>query len=176
MIQIKDKRFKIFIPAEELKASVKALAARISADYKGKDPILCPQLSGSFIFAADLVRELDFDAQLSFVKYTSYEGTQSTGVVTPQLGFSEDCRGRDVIIVEDIVETGISMEYTIAELKKMEPRSIAICTMFFKPGRLQRDIHVDYVGKEIPDEFILGYGLDYDGYGRTLADLYVLAE
>ena len=172
-IQVLDKTFQLYMPEAEIQATVKRLGSELSHDFKGKDPIFCPVLTGSYLFVADLTRALDFDAQVSFVRYTSYEGLESTGEVTKVMGFPDRCTGRDVIIVEDIVDSGISMEFMINELKKREPASISICTFFYKPGNFKKNYRIDYVGKEIPDDFIVGYGLDYDGMGRTYRDIYV---
>lgn len=175
-IQVKDRYFKLYMSEAEIQAAVKDVAARISRDYQHKKPILCPVLTGSYLFVADLTRYIEFDAEVAFVRYSSYEGMSSTGKVKTILGFSQKCKGRDVIIVEDIVDSGISMEYMIEELKKLEPASIAICTFFFKPGNFKKDFHVHYVGKSIPNDFIVGYGLDYDGVGRTYRDIYVVDD
>ena len=160
----------------EIQTEVKRVAAEISRDYKDKDPILCPVLTGSYMFAADLFRELDFDADVAFVRYSSYNGMVTTGQVKTFLSFPEKCKGRDVIIVEDIIDSGISMEYMVEELQKLEPASIAICAFYFKPGNFQKNYKIDYIGKSIPNDFIVGYGLDYDGKGRTYRDVYVLDE
>ncbi len=173
-IQVLDKTFRLYMSEAEIQATVKRLADELSRDYKGKDPIICPVLTGSYLFVADLTRQMDFDAQVSFVRYTSYEGLESTGEVTKVMGFPDRCTGRDVIIVEDIVDSGISMEFMIKELKKREPASIAICTFFFKPGNFKKDFKIDYVGKSIENDFIVGYGLDYSGHGRTYRNVYIL--
>lgn len=175
-IQVKDRMFKMYMPESEIQACVKGVAEQISHDFKNKKPILCPVLTGSYLFVADLTRYIEFDAEVSFVRYSSYKGMSSTGNVKKILGFPEKCKGRDVIIVEDIVDSGISMEYMIEELKKLEPASISICAFFFKPGNFQKDFKVDYVGKSIPNDFIVGYGLDYDGVGRTYRDVYVVDD
>lgn len=175
-IQVHDKQFRRYMPADEIQAAVRRVAAEISRDYRGRNPIICPVLTGSFMFATDLVRSLDFDAEVSFVRYTSYQGMSSTGQVKRLLGFSDSCRGRDVIIVEDIIDTGISMEFMVEQLRALEPSSIALCTFFFKPGKFQKNYKIDYIGKSIPDDFILGYGLDYDGMGRTYPEVYVLDD
>ena len=175
-IQVLDKRFKLYMPESVIQEEVKRIASEISHDYAGKDVILCPVLTGAYMFATDLTRYIAFDPDISFVRYTSYEGTQSTGVVKPLLPFTKRCQGRHVIIVEDIVDSGISMDYMIQELKKLEPASISVCTFFYKPGNFQKDFKIDYVGKEIPNDFIVGYGLDYNGKGRTFKDIYVIDE
>ena len=172
-IQVLDKTFHLYMPEDEIQSIVKRMAADISRDYKGKKPLLCPILTGSFMFAADLVRELDLDSNVSFVRYSSYAGMSTTGHVKELMGFPKDCRGRDVIIIEDIIDSGISMEVMLEQLKMQKPSSIAICAFLFKPGSFQRNYKIDYVGKEIPNDFIVGYGLDYDGMGRTYRDIYV---
>ncbi len=175
-IKVLDKTFKMYMPEAEVAAAVRRVAAQISQDYRGKDPILCPVLTGSFMFASDLAKELDFDAEISFVRYSSYQGLSSSGCVKKVLGFPEKCEGRHVIIVEDIVDSGISMECMLQQLAELKPASIAVCTFFFKPGSFKKSFKLDYVGKEIPNDFIVGYGLDYDGMGRTYRDVYVIDE
>ena len=173
-IQVLDKTFKMYMPESEIMEAVNQVAQRINADYKDKNPILCPVLTGSFMFASDLIKALDFDARVAFVRYSSYLGIETTGHVKKILSFPDKCKGRDVIIIEDIIDSGITMEYMVEELRKLEPASIAICAFFFKPGNFQKDYKIDYVGKEIPNDFIVGYGLDYDGMGRTYRDVYSL--
>lgn len=175
-IQVLDKSFRLYMSAEEIADAVKTVAAQISRDYKDKKPMLCPVLSGSYMFAADLTRALDFDADVAFVRYSSYSGMQTTNHVKKILSFPDKCKGRDVIVIEDIVDTGISMECMIEELKALEPASIAICTFFYKPGNFQKNFPIDYIGKSIPNDFIVGYGLDYDGKGRTYPEVYVIDE
>ncbi len=172
-IQVLDKQFRLYLPESEIQEVVRCVAAELSRDYKGRNPILCPVLTGSFVFAADLVRQLDFDAEVSFVRYSSYSGMSTTGKVKEVMGFPQSCRHRDVVIVEDIIDSGISMEYVLGQLRQLEPSSIAICTFLFKPGKFKRNYKIDYIGKEIPDDFIVGYGLDYEGVGRTYRDIYV---
>ncbi|MBR5352643.1 MAG: hypoxanthine phosphoribosyltransferase [Bacteroidales bacterium] len=172
-IQVLDKRFRLYLPESEIQEVVRRVAAELSRDYRGRNPIFCPVLTGSFVFAADLVRQLDFDAEVSFVRYSSYSGMSTTGRVEEVTGFPPSCRNRDVVIVEDIIDSGISMEYMLDRLRLLEPRSIAICTFLFKPGRFKKNYKIDYIGKEIPDDFIVGYGLDFEGVGRTYRDIYV---
>lgn len=175
-MEVNGKHFKQCLSRQDLLAIVQRLGAQITADYRHRKPLLCPVLTGSYIFAADLTRQLGFDAHVQFVKYTSYSGLASTGVVKADIPFTDSCRGRDVIIIEDIVETGISMAYMLQQLHQFNPASVAVCTMFFKPDRFQQDFKIDYIGQSIGNDFILGYGLDYDGYGRLLPELYVLDE
>lgn len=175
-IQIKDKCFGLYIPEEQLKEQVQRVAAEISRDFEGKNPIFFPVLTGSVMFATDLFRALAWDAEFQFVKYTSYEGVKSTGDVKKLIGFPDSVKGRHVIIVEDIVETGISMNYMLQELKALEPASISVCTFFHKPQCFNNSFKIDYIGMNIEDDFIVGYGLDYDGLGRMYKDVYQLIQ
>lgn len=173
-IQILDKTFKPFLTESEIAVEVKRMAAEISRDFNGKDPIMIPQLVGSFMFAADLLRNLTIDPEVAFVRYSSYSGTASTGRVNCALGFPKSVEGRHVVIVEDIVETGLSMQETLKDLWAMKPASVSISAFFYKPNRFRGDFKVDYVGKVIEDDFIVGYGLDYNGHGRCLREVYQL--
>lgn len=171
-MKIKDKEFEVFISEEELSTIVDRLACRISADYAGTNLVVCPVLTGAYLFAADLLRKLTIDAEVAFVKYSSYEGMHSTGKVSCQLPFPERVKGRDVLIVEDIVDTGLSMGHLLQEVGKLGPRSVRICTLFYKPEAFKGDYKVDYVGRDIANDFIVGYGLDYDEEGRTLKEVW----
>ena len=175
-VDIKDKTFETSIPEEEIMRRVKAVADKMSSDLKGKNPLLLGVLNGSFIFAADLMRMLDIECEISFVKMSSYEGTQSTGNVKKLVGLNEDIEGRTIVIVEDIVDTGLTMERMIEYLKGLNPAEIHICTLLLKPENLKRKLDIEYVAMEIPNDFIVGYGLDYDGLGRNLRDIYVVKE
>ena len=175
-VKIKDKSFRVSIPEAEIKQRVKALAEQMSKDLEGKNPIFLGVLNGSFIFAADLMREMTIPCEISFVKLASYQGTTSTGKVREVLGINEDLSGRTVVIVEDIVESGQTMKQMIESLGTRNPESVRICTLFFKPEKLKEDLNLDYVAFSIPDDFILGYGLDYDGLGRELKDVYSIVE
>lgn len=175
-IILHDKQFKVMIPAAEIDQAVQRVADKLNEHYAGRTPIFLGVLSGAFLFLSDLVRKTTFDSQLAFVKISSYEGTQSTGVVKQQFGVDFDIEGRDIIIVEDIVETGHSMNYLLDHLSKKNPRSIAICTLFFKPEKFLYEYPIDYVAMPIGNEFIVGYGLDYDQLGRNLKQIYVIDE
>ena len=176
VVRIKDKTFKTFIPESEIKAQVKRVAQQINEDMKDKNPLLLAVLNGSFIFAADLMRELTIPCEISFVKLASYQGTTSTGMVKEVLGINEDLTGRTVIIVEDIVESGLTMQRMIESLGTRNPESIHICTLLLKPQRLKVPLNIAYTVFSIPNDFILGYGLDYDQQGRQLRDIYTLVE
>lgn len=175
-VKIKDKSFRISIPESEIKARVKALAQQISKDLEGKTPLLLGVLNGSFIFAADLMREMTIPCEISFVKLASYQGTTSTGKIKEVLGINENLSGRTVVIVEDIVESGQTMKQMVESLGTRNPASVHICTLFFKPDKLREELTLDYVAFHIPDDFIVGYGLDYDGLGRELKDIYTIVE
>lgn len=173
-IQVLDKEFIPSIPANEILEKVKKVAQQINADYMGETPLFLVVLNGAFVFAADLMREICLPAEVSFVKLASYEGTSSTGTVREVIGLNIDITGRLVIIVEDIVESGITMAHMIETLKKQNPKSIDICTLLLKPEKLEVKLDIRYVAMEIPNDFILGYGLDYNGLGRGLKDIYTL--
>ncbi|MBO4992851.1 MAG: hypoxanthine phosphoribosyltransferase [Alistipes sp.] len=175
-ITLNDKVFRVMIPAEQIDAAVDRVATSLNERYAGRTPIFLGVLSGSFLFLSDLVRKTTFNSQLSFVKISSYEGTESTGKVKQQLGVDFDIEGRDIIIVEDIIETGHSMNYLLDHLRRRNPASIAICTLFFKPDKFLYEYKVDYVALSIGNEFIVGYGLDYNQLGRNLKDIYVIDE
>ena len=176
IIKIKDKTFKTSITEAEIKERVKALAEQISKDMEGKVPLFLGVLNGAFIFAADLMRELTIPSEISFVKLASYQGTTSTGKINEVLGINEDLSGRTVIIVEDIVESGQTMKRMIESLGTRNPASVHICTLFLKPDKLKEDLDIDYVAFRIPDDFIIGYGLDYDHLGRELREIYTIVE
>lgn len=164
------------IPAEEIDRAVDRVAEQLNERYAGRTPVFLGVLSGSFLFLSDLVRKTTFNSQLAFVKISSYEGTESTGQVKQQFGVDFDIEGRDIIIVEDIVETGHSMNYLLDHLRRKNPASISICTLFFKPDKFLYEYKVDYVALSIGNEFIVGYGLDYNQLGRNLKDIYVVDE
>ena len=175
-IKINDKRFKISIPEAEIKNRIKTVAAQISKDLEGKNPLFLGVLNGAFIFAADLMREMTIPCEISFVKLASYQGTTSTGTIHEVIGINENLSGRTVVIVEDIVESGATMKRMIEQLGTRNPASVHICALFFKPDKLKVDLDLDYVAFRIPDDFIVGYGLDYDQGGRGLKDVYTIVE
>ena len=164
------------IPASEIDKAVERVAEQLNKRYEGHTPVFLGVLSGSFLFLSDLVRKTTFDSQLAFVKISSYDGTESTGQVKQQFGVDFDIEGRDIIIVEDIVETGHSMNYLLDYLQRRNPASISICTLFFKPEKFLYEYKIDYTALSIGNEFIVGYGLDYNQLGRNLKDIYVIDE
>lgn len=176
MVQVKDKRFRPFIDADKIGRRVAELAGKISEDYKGLDPLFIGILNGSFVFAADLFRNISIPAEISFIKLASYKGTSSTGHVITAIGLDENLRGRHIIIIEDIVDTGKTMSAFLPELLDRHPASVKIASLLIKPEALGHDVKVDYHGFEIANQFVVGYGLDYDGYGRNLPELYQLAD
>ncbi len=176
IVKVKDKTFKTSIPEAEILSKVQVVADRLNEDYKEKRPVFLAVLNGSFIFAADLMRMITIPSEISFVKYASYEGTTSTGNMKTLMGINQDLEGRNVVIVEDIVDSGHTMVHMIEDLKKKNPASIEICSLLVKPGNLQVDLDIKYTVMEIPNDFIVGYGLDYDQEGRNLRDIYTIVE
>ena len=176
IVKIKDKRFKVSIPEAEIKARVKELAQQISKDMEGKNPLFLGVLNGAYIFAADLMREMTIPCEISFVKLASYQGTISTGKVHEVIGLNEDLTDRTVVIVEDIGDTGRTMKQMLESLGTRRPASLHICTLFVKPTKLEEPIDIDYAAFSIPDDFIVGYGLDYDQAGRGLRDVYTIVS
>ena len=175
-IQIKDKRFVTSVSEAVIQKEVKRVADEINRDLKDADPLFISVLNGSFMFTADLMRYLDMPCEVSFVKLSSYAGTSSTGTVKELVGLNQDIEGRTVVIVEDIVESGLTMERLVATLKSHNPKEIRIATLLVKPEKLEVDLKLDYVAMNIPNDFIVGYGLDYDGYGRNYRDIYTVVE
>ncbi len=176
VVKIHDREFVKSISREEIAAQVKRVAERINKDYAGKRPLLLGVLNGCFMFASDLMKELEIECEISFVKFSSYQGTDTTGAVNQVMGLNESIEGRDVIIVEDIVDTGLTMHNMLQTLAESKPASLAIASLFLKPARLRVPVEVKYSAFEIPDRFIVGYGLDYDGLGRNLPDVYDVKE
>lgn len=173
-VQVHDKVFTPFITADRIQTRVAELGAVIDRDYAGKKPLLIGVLNGSVIFMADLLRHVQTACEIGFIRVSSYHGTESSGKVRSLMGLSDDISGRDVIIVEDIIDTGDTAVYLIDELRKRNPASLRFATILFKPSALRQDVKPDYVGFEIPPAFVVGYGLDYDGLGRNLPDIYQL--
>ena len=176
IVKVKDKTFKTFIPEEEIQQRIKAVAEKINKDMVGKTPLFLAVLNGSFVFAADLMRYITIPCEISFVKLASYQGTVSTGEIKEVIGINEDLEGRTVIILEDIVDTGFTMKRMQETLGTRGPESLHICTLLLKPGKLQVPLNIEYAAIEIPNDFIVGYGLDYDQQGRNLRDIYTLVE
>uniref|UniRef100_UPI00404B5377 hypoxanthine phosphoribosyltransferase n=1 Tax=Flavobacterium sp. TaxID=239 RepID=UPI00404B5377 len=176
MIQLHDKKFEIFIAAEEIEFAIKNLAKQIEDDFIDEVPLFIGVLNGSFMVLSDLVKHYNGACEVSFIKMSSYEGTESTEDVKTLIGLKESLKGRSVIVVEDIVDTGNTIEALKQLIKNEEVKHFKIATLFLKPDAYSKDIKLDYVGIRIPNKFIVGYGLDYDGLGRNLNDVYQLAE
>ena len=175
-ILVKDKEFRIFITAGQIETAVQKIAGQINIDYKDRNPLFMPILNGSFIFAADLLRKITISCQVSFVKFASYSGISTTNEVKKLIGINEEIRSRNVIILEDIIDTGITLDLLLNELKKYDPADVKIACFCHKPEAFRKSFRIDYSGMSIPNEFIVGYGLDYDGYGRNYADIYKVAK
>lgn len=175
-VKLKDKEFALSYPESEIQQDIDVVASKINWDYRNdKDiPVFLCMLNGSFMFAADLMKRINFQCEVSFVKYSSYSGTKTTGSVNQLIGLNSDLKGRSIIVVEDIVETGNTLTTLFAELNKLEPKSVKVCSLLFKPNCFKGSMKIDYIGRSIPDDFIVGYGLDYDNVGRNLADIYTL--
>ena len=175
-IQIKDKSFTTFLPEEKILKEVARVADEINRDLDGKQPLFLSILNGSFMFTADLMKNITIPCEISFVKFASYQGTDTTGKVKELIGLNSDIKGRTVVIVEDIVDTGKTMVKMLEQLRLLEPADIRVATLLVKPGKLEVDLNLDYVAMSIPDDFIVGYGLDYDQLGRNYRDIYTIVE
>ena len=175
-IKLHDKYFEPFILFEKIDNAVSKIADNINRDIEGTTPIFLVILNGSFIFAGDLLKKIDLTCEVSFVKLASYVGTKSTKKVKQLIGFNEDLKGRTIIIVEDIIDSGITMENVLGQLESMGAADVRIVTLLFKPNAFEKSYKIDYIGMEIPNDFIVGYGLDYNNQGRNLKDIYKIIE
>ena len=171
-IQIKDKQFVRLIDKDKINQTVNKLAKQISIDLKDEEPVFLPVLNGAFIFAADLLREIRLKCQVSFVKLNSYQGTVSTRDVKKIIGLPENLENKTVVIVEDIIDSGMTIGCLIQMLKEKNVKQIKIATLFFKPDAFKESYPIDYIGMNVETDFIIGYGLDFDGYGRNLHEIY----
>jgi hypoxanthine phosphoribosyltransferase len=176
MITIHDKTFSPFISRDAIENRIAELADQIHSDYEGKKPLFIVVLNGAFLFASELVKRVPLSCEITFVRLSSYEQTESTGKVRQIIGLEEKLSGRDVIIIEDIVDTGLTMQQLLLQIQTLGPSSIEIATLLHKPEATKKPIDLRYIGFEIPNRFVVGYGLDYDGVGRNLNALYVLPE
>lgn len=172
VITIRDKQFDLFIEQEVIEQAIKRVAWQMNAELAGRNPIFLAVLNGAFMFAGELMKEVSIPSEITFVRLASYQGTATTHRVQEVLGLNESIRGRIVVIVEDIVDSGNTMISLLKELEKHAPEEVKIATLLFKPAALKQELHLDYVALEISNDFIVGYGLDYDGYGRNLKDIY----
>lgn len=175
-IKVRDREFTVSIPEAKILQRVAEVAAQINNDLKNENPLFLAVLNGSFVFAADLMRCMEMPCEISFVRMASYEGTSSTGKVKQLIGLKEEIKGRTVVIVEDIIDSGLTMKNLLATLEEKQPKDIRIAALLVKPGNLQVDLDIPYCCFEIPNDFIVGYGLDYDGEGRNLRSIYTVVE
>lgn len=172
-IQIDDKDFNLLIEYDQIKKRTRLIGIQLNVDYDNRVPVFVGVLNGSFVFLADLLKEVTISSEVTFVKVSSYDGDKNTGVVKKQVGLQMDLKDRDVIIVEDIVDSGATLRFIIDMINEQQPASVCVCTLLLKPKSLKENIEeITYVGFEIPDEFVVGYGLDYKGLGRNLKDIY----
>ena len=174
VIKVHDKSFDIYLTEAVIQQRVKELADKINSDFAGKKPLFIAILNGSFMFAADLFKQLSIEAELSFIKLASYKGMKSSGKVVTSIGMEEDIFGKDIIIVEDIVDTGKTLHNFLPQLMHQQPKSLKIAALLHKSEATAFPLHLDYVGFDIPNKFVVGYGLDYDGLGRNLKEIYQL--
>ena len=175
-IKILDKTFKKSISEETIISSIDKIAEKINIDLRDDNPLFISILNGSFMFASDLMKRIDFPCEISFVKIASYHGTSSSGEMFELIGLKENLKGRTIVVVEDLIDSGQTMSKVLEIVQNRGAGKICIATLFFKPGAIQHNISLDYVDMEIPNDFIVGYGLDYDGYGRNLRDIYTVVE
>jgi hypoxanthine phosphoribosyltransferase len=175
-IRVLDKTFKEFISQEEIEARIDGLAEKINSDFEDKEVVFLGILNGAFLFAAELFKRINLKAKISFVKLASYEGTRSSGTIKELIGWNEDIKNKQIIVIEDIVDTGNTLERIFDELMIRKATGIKVATLLFKPEAYTKKITLDYVGFEIPNDFVIGFGLDYDGYGRNLPAIYTLVS
>ena len=173
-LKVHDKEFVPYINADQIEAEVERVAAEINKDYQGKKPLFIAILNGAFIFAADLLKKINVDAEICFIKLASYKGVKSTGKVITAIGLDAEIYNRDIIIVEDIVDTGKTLSQFLPTIEHQHPASLKIAALLHKPSATVHEIKIDYLGFTIPDKFVLGYGLDYDGLGRNIKEIYQL--
>jgi hypoxanthine phosphoribosyltransferase len=175
-INLCGKEFELFLTDDKIQAEVQNIADRINAELNSEDVVFLGILNGAFMFASDLVRKINFDVQVTFVKLASYSGQASTGIVNRLIGVNEDLKDKTVVIVEDIIDTGTTIESIISQIKGFRPRQIFVATLLLKPDLYSKEINLDYIGFRIPKNFVVGYGLDYNGFGRNLRNLYAMED
>ncbi|HUM45306.1 MAG TPA: hypoxanthine phosphoribosyltransferase [Chitinophagales bacterium] len=173
VIRLHDLNFRTYIPSETIRQRIREMAAKLNHDLKHEKPLFIGILNGVFVFASELMQELTIECEITFVKLSSYNGTSSTGAVKKIIGLNNDLRGRNVVILEDIIDTGNTVKEFLQHLKTLHPESIRVATLLFKPDALENDLEINYIGFKVPNEFLVGFGLDYDGLGRNLRDIYV---
>jgi hypoxanthine phosphoribosyltransferase len=172
-IAVGDRTFEIMIENDNINKRTRLLGIQLNLDYENRRPIFIGVLNGSFLFMADLLKEMEIDCEVGFIRVSSYHGTESSGTIKEVFGMPQDLGGRDIILVEDIVDTGFTLKYILEKVYLQEPASVSVCSLLYKPDAIQTEIkELEYIGFEIPNEFVVGYGLDYDGLGRNLKDIY----
>lgn len=176
MIQVLDKTFEVFITKEELAKEVNSLGSELNEDFKGEEVIFIAVLNGSFMFASDLMKTINLVSEISFIKMSSYHGTESSGRVDELIGLKNNLKGKNVVIVEDIIDSGITIDKIISLLEMEQPKSVKVCSLLYKPAAFKGKTKPDYVGFSIPNAFVVGYGLDYDEKGRNLDAIYQIKE
>ncbi len=174
MVTILDKTFVPFLSKKRIEDRIQEMAAQINKDYTGQTPIFLVVLNGAFLFASELLKQVDLSCEVCFIRLASYQQTVSSGIVRQIIGLEENVEGREVIILEDIVDTGVTMGHLVKQIQDLKAKSITVCTLLHKPEALLTPTQLDYVGFEIKNRFVVGYGLDYDGLGRNLSEIYVL--
>ncbi len=175
-VTLLDQDFELLIPAVEIEQAVSRIAQQINRDLKGKDVVFIGILNGAFMFAAELLKQIDLTCQISFLKLESYSGTSSTGMVTSLIGLGVDISNCTVVVLEDIVDTGLTIANIVKQLERHKTSELKIATLLFKPEAYKEKVKLDYVGIEIPNKFIVGFGLDYNGFGRNLKEIYVIKK
>jgi hypoxanthine phosphoribosyltransferase len=174
--QILDKSFKPYLTSSEISIAIQKIANQINLDYQDKNPLFIAILNGSFIFASDLFKKIDIPAEISFIKLASYQGTKSTGNVITAIGLETDLFDRHVVVLEDIIDTGKTLSAFLPQLQHQQPKSLKVCTLLHKKEATKFPIDIDYLGFQIPDLFVVGYGLDYNGYGRNMDQIMQIDE
>lgn len=175
-VKVIDKWFEVSISSTEIQKAITNMALKINNDFKGKEIVFICILNGAFMFASDLLKEIILDCTITFLKLSSYEGTSSSGKIKKLIGINEDLKGKTVIVLEDIVDTGTTIENIVSQLKEHNAKEIKVATLLFKPNAYKGNIKIDYAGLEMPNDFIIGFGLDYNGHGRNLKEIYTLTN
>ena len=173
-IKVRDKEFEVYLKDSDIQQRVATIAEEINKEYKSKNPLFIGILNGSFMFASDLMKTVNIPSEIAFIRMSSYKGMSSSGAAKQVLGLQENVFGRHLILIEDIIDTGITMAQVINFFQERGPKSIKVATLLLKPEKLEKNLKLDFVGFEIPEKFVVGYGLDYDGHGRNLKDIYQL--
>jgi hypoxanthine phosphoribosyltransferase len=176
IVAISDKRFKHYLTHEQIQLSLRNIADKINAEYAGKKPVFLVVLNGAFMFATDLLKMIQIECEVSFIRLASYQGMQTTHVVKEIFGIENELKGKHVIMLEDIIDTGITMEHLLKKISENGAESIKVATLLFKKEKFEKNYHIDYIGFTIPNDFVVGYGLDYNGYGRNLEDIYSVID